>query len=179
MNYLDIFFLVLFGLGAIKGFLKGLIVEVFSFLAFFVGLFLSLELTIPVAENFFGGGDYFQFFTVIVFIGLFLVSVLGVNLLAKILKKALDLTFLGFFDNALGAVIGVFKWAFILSVFFWVFDSIGLRAPGQYTDTSKIYPLIENLGPATFEWISNFLPFVREMLDSLRNIGEKQKSVFT
>lgn len=179
MNYLDIFFIVVFILGAIKGYMKGLIIEVFSFLAFFVGLFVSIELTIPVANRFFSSSDYFQIYTIAVFIMLFLAAVLIINLLAKALKKVLDLTFIGLFDNILGALAGVFKWAFIISVFFWVFDSIGLRLPGDQSDDSLIYPIIQNIGPATFEWLSNMLPFIQDMIDSLKNIGDKHKGVYT
>ncbi|MEQ8554214.1 MAG: CvpA family protein [Cyclobacteriaceae bacterium] len=179
MNYLDIFFIVVFILGAIKGYMKGLIIEIFSFLAFFIGLFVAIELTIPVANRFFSSSDYFQIFTVAVFVVLFLAVVLIINLLAKALKKALDLTFLGLFDNILGALAGIFKWAFIISVFFWVFDSIGLRLPNDQADDSLIYPVIRNIGPATFEWLSNMLPFIQDMIDSLKNIGDKHKGVYT
>lgn len=173
MNFLDIFFIVVFILGAIKGFVRGFIVELFAFLAFFVGLFVAIELTIPVAHRFFSSSGYFQAFTIIVFVGLFVVAVILINLLAKIIKKALDLTFMGFFDNILGAIAGVFKWAFILSVFFWVFDSIGLRLPLDQADDSLLYPLVQAIGPGTYKWLSGILPFVNDMMDSLKNIGEK------
>lgn len=179
MNYLDIFFLVVFVIGAIKGYMRGLIVEIFSFVAFFVGLFVAIELTIPVANQFFSSSDYFQAMSIAVFIVLFLIAVLLINLAAKAVKKVIDLTFLGFFDNVIGALAGAFKWAFIISVFFWVFDSIGIRFPDHLASSSVIYPYIESLGPKTFELIGNMLPFIEDMIDSLKNIGEKGKGVYT
>ncbi|WP_421892658.1 CvpA family protein [Marinoscillum sp.] len=179
MNYLDIFFLVVFIIGGIKGYMKGFIIEIFSFFAFFVGLFVAIELTIPVANRFFDSSDYYQLLTVGVFVILFLIAVLLINLAAKIIKKAVDLTFMGFFDNILGALAGIFKWAFIVSVFFWVFDSIGVRLPSEQSDGSLIFPYIESIGPKTFEWISKVLPFLEDMIDSLKNIGEKGKAVYT
>ena len=179
MNLLDIFFIVILILGAVKGYLKGFIVELFSFLAFFVGLFVAIELTIPVSNSFFSDSDFFQLFTVGIFLLLFLASVLLINILAKALKKVIDFTFIGIFDNLLGSVAAVFKWAFIISVVFWVFDSIGLRLPSHYTDDSMIYPYIKNIGPGIFQWLSEMLPFIRDMIDSLKNIGEKERSVYT
>ncbi|HCX23215.1 MAG: hypothetical protein CMB80_25385 [Flammeovirgaceae bacterium] len=179
MNYLDIFFIAIFIIGAIKGYMKGLVVEIFSFLAFFIGLFAAIKLTIPVANHFFNSSDYFQFITIAVFIGLFVVVILVINMIAKALKKVLDLTFLGLFDNILGAIAGIFKWAFIISVFFWVFDSIGLRLTGEQSDGSLIYPFIKHLGPATFELVSKMLPFLQDMIDSLKNISDKHKEVYT
>lgn len=179
MNYLDIFFVVVFIIGVIKGYMKGLIVEIFSFLAFFLGLFLAIELTIPVANYFFDSEKYFQVITIAMFFVLFLIAVLIINLLAKIIKKAVDLTFMGFLDNILGALAGLFKWAFIISVFFWVFDSIGLRFSDEQSSQSLIYPYIETLGPATFEWLSGVLPFIQDMIDSLKNIGDKELPAYT
>ena len=179
MNYLDIFFIAVIAIGAVKGYMKGLVVEIFSFLAFFIGLFVAIKLTIPVANRFFDSADYFQLITVAVFIGLFIAVILIINIIAKALKKVLDLTFLGLFDNILGALAGVFKWVFIISVFFWVFDSIGLRLPDEQSKGSLIYPIIERLGPTVFAWVSNMLPFIQDMIDSLKNISDKHKGVYT
>lgn len=179
MNYLDIFFIVLLVLGAVKGYLKGFIIEIFSFFAFFVGLFVAIELTVPISGRFFAGSDYFQFYTVAVFLLLFFLSLIVINIAAKAIKKVVDLTLLGIFDNLLGSLAAVFKWAFIISVIFWVFDSIGLRLPSEQTEDSFIYPIIKNIGPATFEWLAKMLPFMKDMIDSLKNIGDKEGAVYT
>lgn len=179
MNYLDIFFVLIFIFGAVKGFIKGFIVELFSFLAFFIGLFVAIELTIPVSNYFFSDNNYFQLLTVGMFIALFLLMVVGINLVAKVIKKAVDLTFIGLFDNIFGSIASVFKWSFIISVVFWVFDSIGLRLPVAQTDGSMVYPLVKNVGPSTFQWLSEMLPFIQDMIDSLKDIGDKRRSVYT
>lgn len=179
MSYLDLFFIVILVLGAIKGYLKGFIIELFSFLAFFIGLFVAIELTIPISNQFFARSDFFQLLTIGVFLILFLMAVVLINLMARALKKVVDLTFIGLLDNVLGSLAAVFKWAFILSVVFWVFDSIGMRLPSHYVDDSIIYPYIKNIGPDIFQWLSEMLPFVEDMMDSLKNIGEKEPSVYT
>ncbi len=179
MAWLDIIFLIIFGIGAIKGYSKGFIIEIFSFIAFFAGLFLAIELTLPLANIYFDGSDHFYVLTILVFVGVFIGVIFGVNLLARIIKKALDLTFLGFFDNLLGMVASVVKWAFIISVFFWVLDSIGFRLSESQMGDSIIYPWIKDIGPMIFNWVANILPFIRDMMDSMDDIGEKQKELFT
>lgn len=179
MNYLDIFFIVVFIIGAIKGYIRGLIVEVFSFIAFFVGLFVAIRLTIPLANEFFANSEYFQMITIGVFFVLFLLVIIIINFLAKLIKKVVDFTFLGFFDNILGALAAVFKWAFIISVFFWVFDSIGLKLPNDIASDSQIYPYVKDLGPTAFEFVGRMLPFIEDMIDSLKNIGDKDGAVYT
>lgn len=179
MNYLDIFFIVILVLGAVKGYLKGFIVEIFSFFAFFIGLFVAIELTIPLSNRFFVDSDYFQLYTVAVFLLLFFLSLILINLAAKAIKKVVDLTLLGIFDNILGSLAAAFKWAFIISVILWVFDSIGLRLPTEQTRGSFFYAYIRDIGPVTFQWLSEMLPFIEDMIDSLKNIGDKHGSVYT
>ncbi len=179
MAWLDILFLIVFVIGAIKGFQKGFIIEIFSFVAFFAGLFLAIELTLPLAKIYFSGSDHFYLITVFVFIGVFIGVIFGVNLLARIIKKAVDLTFLGFFDNILGGLASIFKWAFILSVFFWVLDSIGLRLSETQMNSSVIFPWIKHIGPAVFTWMAEILPFIRDMIDSMDDISKKQRELYT
>jgi len=179
VSWLDIVFIVVFGIGAIKGYNKGFIIEIFSFIAFFLGLFLAIELTLPLANIYFDGSDHFYLLTVFVFIGVFIGVIFGVNLLARIIKKAVDLTFLGFFDNLLGVIASVLKWAFIISVFFWVLDSIGFRLSESQMGDSVIFPWIKNIGPAIFNWVANILPFIRDMMDSMDDIGKKQRELYT
>ena len=163
----------------IKGFMKGLVVELFSFIGFFAGLFAAIKLTIPIAQNFFLDSNYFQLLTVVVFVILFIVVLLIVSVLGKVLKKVLDITFLGFFDNVLGAVASVLKWAFIFSVLIWVFDSIGIRISEDIQNESLIYPIIETIGPKMFDWLSQVLPFIKDMIEGLENIGDKSESVYS
>ncbi|WP_258102729.1 CvpA family protein [Marinoscillum sp. MHG1-6] len=179
MEFLDIFFLVVFLFGLIKGYLKGLIVEVFSFIGFFVGLFVAIELTIPVSNHFMGDGQFAQLVSVGVFVMLFILVLLIMNLGAKILKKAIDVTFLGLFDNILGALAGMFKLAFILSVFIWVFDSLGIRLSSEMAGDSFLYPLVEMIGPTVFTWVSEIIPLIKDMMDSLENFGGNSESVYT
>lgn len=179
MSYFDIFLGVIFLLGAIKGYIKGLIVEIFSFLAFFIGLFVSIKLTVPIAKVIFEGSDYFQALTVGVFIALFLIVIVVINLAAKIIKKAVDLTFIGFFDNILGSIAAIFKWAFMISMVIWVLDSVGFNLPAEWIEGSIFYAHVEGLGPVVFRWLADLLPFIKDMIDSLEHIGDNKSPSYT
>jgi membrane protein required for colicin V production len=179
VSYFDIFLGVIFLLGAVKGYIKGLVVEIFSFLAFFVGLFVSIELTIPISKIIFEGTAYSQVLTVGVFIALFIVVIVIINLAAKILKKALDLTFIGFFDNILGSIAAIFKWAFMVSMVIWVMDSVGFSLPQTWIQGSIFYAHVQGIGPVVFNWLAEMLPFIKDMIDSLENIGDNKIESYT
>jgi len=99
---------------------------------------------------------------------------MGIKAGAKIIKRVIDFTVFGFLDNIIGAIAGVIKWAFILSVIFWVFDSVGFQFEERFGRNSVIFPYIENVGPALFRWLSSMIPFIRDLIDSMDKMpGDK------
>ena len=173
MAIVDIIFLVLLGLGAVKGYIKGFVVEVFSLLAFFIGLFVAIEFTTPVALIYFGDYEWFHVISIGLFLAIFLVMTIVINLVAKMIKKALDLTFFGTFDNVLGGILGLFKWALIISVVLWMFRAVGISLPKEYVEESFIFPWIAAIGPVTFEWVSALIPFFKDIFDSMERFERK------
>jgi len=69
--------------------------------------------------------------------------------------------------------------AFIISVFFWVFDSIGVHLPNEYADQSFIFPYIELLGPKTFSYLGEILPFLQDVFDSLKDVKDQASTSYT
>jgi membrane protein required for colicin V production len=173
METIDIVLLVLLGLGAFKGYSKGLIVEIFSLLAFFLGLFVAIEFTIPIALKYFGDYNWFHLISIGLFLAIFLVITIIINLLAKAVKKVLDMTFFGTFDNVFGAVLGVLKWSLIISVVLWMFQAVGISLPKQYVDDSFMFPYIAAVGPLTFEYVSLVIPYFRDIFDSIEQFEKK------
>lgn len=159
--------------------MQGFIVEIFSFIAFFVGLFLALELTVPVSLEFFGDSDYFDFIAILVFIVLFLLLSFGIKLAAKFIKNAIDVTFFGTLDNIAGAIAGIAKWAFIISIVFWIFDSVGFELSDRYGDNSMILPYIVGIGPKVFGWLSEVLPMMKDLIDSMEDLSKKKNDFMT
>ena len=177
MNYVDIFLLVILVLGAVRGYSKGLIIELFSLIAFFFGLFGAIRFSGPIATIFFADSAYYPVALVGVFILLFVVLSLGINLAAKLIKKAVDLIFLGWFDNVLGAIVGVLKWSFLVSMLIVMLNAGGMHLPNSDLKSSRIYPYIENIGPNAFEALDTVFPFLKDILNSVTEIDKKKHFV--
>ncbi|WP_436514724.1 CvpA family protein [Ekhidna sp. To15] len=176
MDTFDFIILAVLGIGAIKGYLRGFIVELFSFIAFIIGLLLALELTIPVAENLFAESNYFEVIAVIVFISLFILLSMAIKMGAKAIKKALDMTPFGTLDNVAGAVAGLLKWAFLLSIVLWVFESVGFDLVERYGDKTMLFPYIVDIGPTVFGWLGYVIPFIQDLIDSMENMSQSRES---
>lgn len=110
MNKIDIILLIILGFGLVRGFMRGLIIEMASLLAIVVGIY---------------GAIHFSFFTaslldkilpaekqtleVVAFGITLIVLVLGVMLLAKILTKMIKAAELSFLNRLGGALFGLLK----------------------------------------------------------------------
>ena len=179
MGTFDIIVMILLILGGVKGYRNGFIIEFFSFLAFFIGLFLALELTVPVSVGLFGESSYFDVAAILVFFGLFLLLTIAIKAGAKALKNMVDMTIFGSLDNLVGAFAGAFKAAFIISIVFWVFESVGFDLIERYADDTFIFPYIVNIGPTVFGWLSEVIPFIRDLMDSMDQMPKGKDSYMT
>lgn len=179
MSTADIIILVILGFGVVKGYLNGFIVEVVSFLGFFVGLILALQLTIPVTTWFFSGSNYYDLIAIVVFVALFFLLSISLKMGAKILKRAIDVTIFGTVDNVIGALTGAIKWGVLISMIAWIFDSVGFDLNEKFMDDSLIFPYIVKIGPAIFSWLGGIIPFIQDLIDSLKSIPSSKGDYMT
>lgn len=107
MNVLDWVLIIAFAGTALWGFKTGLVSAVLNAVAIYVGLFLSGLFAGQVLSLIWDGVESQAVSTaigyVIIFVGVFIAS----RIVASIIKKALKVTFMGWFDSLGGIVIGL------------------------------------------------------------------------
>lgn len=166
LGMLDIIIVILLAFGAFRGFRKGLLMELVTIVAFVVGIILGLKLMdlsgsfVHLLHDNFGRVAPFVLFVVI-----FVLTIVVVNQIGRALKKALDYTPLGSIDNFAGAFIGALKWAFAISLVFWVSSLIGLDMPANISNQSRLHPYIISIAPLVFDYASTLIPFTRDFFD--------------
>ncbi len=111
-NWLDLIILLILGIAAAKGYKRGFIIEVCSFLAVLVGVYAAVHFSDAVAA--WSGLDPERRITA--FLITFLLVLLLVHLLARALTKLIDLAMLGWANKIAGIGTGLLRSAFILSV---------------------------------------------------------------
>jgi membrane protein required for colicin V production len=166
LNALDVAILLLLLWGTFSGFRKGFLLELIGILAFIVGIIVGLEFLqwsigwlaeyVDIHESMV---PYIAFFV------LFVLVVVGINLIGNIVSKALHLTFLGVVDSMLGAVVGMLKWALGISVLFWVASTMELNRPGGLLTQSWFYDVLAPLAPEFFDRIGQALPVARRFFN--------------
>jgi membrane protein required for colicin V production len=117
MNYLDIIIIVPLIWGAYKGFKKGFIIEIASFIALGLGIWGGMRFS-SISANYLS--DAFEIskkvMPFISFAVTFIAIVVVVYLFAKMLQKIITMVALGFINRATGALFGMLKFGLIMSV---------------------------------------------------------------
>ncbi|MEO6719185.1 MAG: CvpA family protein [Ferruginibacter sp.] len=169
---IDLIFVLLMIFAIIKGYQKGLIIALFSIVAFIVGLAAALKLSAAVAV-------YLEHSTtvsskwlpVISFTLVFILVVILVQLGAKLLEKTFELVLLGWLNRLFGVVLYIILYTLIFSVFLFYADKM------QWFDkatiaSSKAYPFVQPLGPKVINAIGQFLPIFKGMFTQLESFFE-------
>ena len=154
MNYLDIIFGIFLLFAAIRGFQKGLVVEIASIAALILGIWGALHFSgatgeilndmLKIEESYMG---------IVAFLVTFVVIVILVHLIARLVEKFVHAIALGFFNRIIGMFFGVVKTAFILSLLLILFNKIDEQLeliPKDVKSSSYLYQPISSFAPSVF-----------------------------
>ncbi|GAA4366675.1 hypothetical protein GCM10023185_38000 [Hymenobacter saemangeumensis] len=166
MSALDVLLLLPLGVGAVKGYQRGLVLEVASLLAFVLGIVGGLSLlsaAIPLVRHYVG--DAFGMLPLVSFALVFIAIMWGVHLLGGLLKTAVHLTPLGMLDNLLGGAAGVLKWVLGISLLLHGTGLAGLRllSPGLAAD-SQVLPFVQQATPFALQITGYVIPLAQDLL---------------
>jgi membrane protein required for colicin V production len=170
LEVIDLIILLPILFGAYRGFRKGLIMEVVNILAFILallGAFKLMDQSIVWLVEIFGKPN--PFIPFLAFLLVFIGIVLGVNILGKLLKGLVGLTILGSIDKLIGALIGMFKWAFGTSLVLWLLSNFSDGVFSEQTlEDSVVLPILIEFAPSVISFLSGLFPFVETMLESIQ-----------
>jgi membrane protein required for colicin V production len=163
--------LILLAIGAYSGYKQGLFVGLLSIVAFFIGIVFAFKFMHWGAERLAENVESLTFMLPFVsFISILLVVTVVIRILAFMVKKALDLTILGTFDNFAGAILGLLKWAVMISLLFWVAESFEYRVPNNMTKNSIIYPAVTPIAPAMVAVLDDYTPIIDQSIAAIKEL---------
>lgn len=166
MTTIDVLILIVVLLGAVGGYRHGLVMSLFSLAALILGVLGAFKL-MGLAIVFLDQHWHIdrQFLPYIAFGIVFILIVIGVNLLGRVVRGVVHSTPFGMFDQVFGACLGILRSAFMLSVIFWIMDSMQIHLPEQWTDQSTLYPLTIRLAPQVTHWVGMLIPWFRDIFN--------------
>ena len=154
MNTIDIVIAVILLFGLVKGYMKGLFIEITSLVGLVLGVYGALHFSYFLSDLLKDNVSWDEsMIQIVAFAGTFIIILLALIFLGKALTKIAETIFLGFFNKILGAVFGVLKYALILSIVFLIYDQINSSLKFLSKEKSKesvLYEPVKNLAPKIF-----------------------------
>ncbi len=165
---IDILLLLVVGFGLYHGFVRGLVLTIFSGIAWIVGLFTALKLTAIVSSGLRSGLDSTSpYIPLISFSLIFIAVVVGVIFFAKLIDKIISVAQLGIFNKIAGAVFKGALFLLLASVALWLVNQAGLISP-EAKSASKLYDITEPVAPGFFKFIDQNIPALKGLLTDLK-----------
>lgn len=166
---IDIIVAVVLILAIIKGFRQGLIVALFSFIAFFIGLAAALKLSAVVADHLGNAVKVSdKWLPIISFAVVFLIVVLLVRLGAKFIQKTVELAMLGWLNRLGGILLYAGLYILIFSILLFYADQLNFIKPETKTE-SVTYEYIQPWGPKLMEALGKIIPVFKGMFQDLED----------
>ncbi|NNF81103.1 MAG: CvpA family protein [Flavobacteriaceae bacterium] len=154
MNIIDILLGALLLFGLVRGFSKGLFVEVASLIALVAGIYGAIHFSNFAAEFLMEQVSWSeQTINLAAFAITFIIIVLAISLAGKALTKLADFAALGILNSILGGVFGILKIGLILSVTLLVFSRMNRSIPfidSADLEESVLYEPVKSLAPMLF-----------------------------
>lgn len=157
--------------GAYKGWQKGFLIELISILVFLLGIvviFLGVTYLFVSADKAIGTTPKIIKFTV--FVLLYLVGSLGLNKMSRILQDKIDYSVLDTFDNFAAMILGGFKYAVYLCIFFGLLQAAGLGFSPEVTRDAKVYQSLLKLQLWLVEIGATLAPSIGDMHRDVRKL---------
>ena len=171
--FIDVLVAIALVFAVVKGIRNGLIIAVFSILAFIIGLAAALKLSTVVAAWLAQSTNInVQWLPFLAFALVFLLVVLAVRSAAKLMEKAMDLAWMGWLNKLGGVLIYACMYLLVLSVLFFYSTQLKLITEEART-TSVAYVYIAPAGPKVIEMIGVIIPVFSNMFSELQLFFEK------
>ncbi|MCF8298229.1 MAG: CvpA family protein [Saprospiraceae bacterium] len=174
MNYLDIILIIPIIWFTYKSFSKGFIIEIATLVALILGIYAAIHFSYfasdLITDNLEIGEKYLSLTS---FTLTFLIVIAIVILIGKGLEKIINLVLLGVFNKVAGAVFGLVKTVFILSVILFFINKVDeqeILLTKETKEKSILYKTVASVAPAVFPKlkiakIKEFMPDEKEEIE--------------
>ena len=162
-----------------KGYSKGLVVALFSFVGMIVGMLLALKCSAVVAvwlgEQTKLDAKWLPFLAFL----LIIISVyFGVRMLAALVQKSLEFAMLGWANRVGGILLYALLYSSLLILVLFYADKMELLSAEAKAD-SRFYQFMHGFAKPILHFIADALPFIRNILQQLTDYFAAQTASAT
>lgn len=171
--FIDIIFLFVIIAAVIKGYSKGLIVAIFSFVAFIVGLAAALKLSSQVAVWLQKSTSISSYWLPFLSFALVMIGVIFlVRLVAKFVEKTVQFAMMGWVNKLGGIALYAALYTSLLSVVLFFFSKMSLIKPETFV-ASKSYWFIQPWATKVIAVFGKIIPLFKDVFHQLEIFFEQ------
>jgi membrane protein required for colicin V production len=164
---LDLIFAVIILLAVLRGYKRGLIVGVFSFVAVIIGLAAAIKLSTVAADKIGKAVKISeQWLPIISFAIVFIIVVLLIRLGAKAIEGAVETVMLGWVNKLGGIIFYAAIYTIVFSVLLFYAEQMKLIQP-ETIQKSVTYSFVQPWGPKIINTFGSIVPVFKDMFDEL------------
>ena len=159
MSTIDLVLIAFVLIGAFAGYRKGFLMELVTLLGLILGILGGFKLmghAMLMLDDRFNINE--KVLPYLAFAVVFVIIIIVVSLIGKMIQSSLDKTLLGGADKIAGAVLGVLKMAFMVSVVIWILDALQISFLDSMGEGSQLYALTASVAPLVTSWIAEVIP---------------------
>jgi len=178
INTIDILCLIILGIFCIKGFFRGIIIEVFTLLGLLVAYIVAVR-EMSTIENWIT--QWIHIPPLVASTLAFLIIFLGIGFLfrwiAMLLKRMAKWTIIGWADKGGGFLFGLFKGALITSLVLLLISLIPFsKGFEKESERSVLYRPLRSVAPAVFNFVIRTFPSAKDFYDEVKeSLTDKTK----
>ena len=142
MNLIDLIIIAIIGFGIIRGYSKGLIIELSSFFGIFISFFIAGNVDDILSYKVSSYSSFnMELINTICFILIFILSYVIIIYIAKGFTKLAKVVYLGLLNSLLGGIFGGLKLLLILLIIVKIIFSLNLLSNNMISESSIIIQL--------------------------------------
>jgi len=176
MNIFDIIVMVVVVLGLVRGAFRGFIKEIASIVGVVAGFYGAAIYYIQVGDVFASWIDTATYRGLLGFFIMFMVIVVGVGLLANLIRYFLKIALLGGVDRFCGMVFGAAKGLLVCVVIFIIATTF-IPGQGKWNSSSRFAPYLSEISQWASVFVDNNIKTqFQEKIKRMKALWEKQKT---
>lgn len=171
MSWLDLILLLLLALAGYKGYKRGFIRELLFLTGLIVSCLAAWYFKDQTAQFLSENGMKTKWLPYLSFILVFTILYAIFIFTGNFIKKIINLSFLGMFDNILGCLAGIFLWAFLIGLFFLFINHTII--PNEFHKSiahTNITSYLMKISAKTGNYILEFFPSETSFYKNLKEL---------
>lgn len=164
---IDLLLIIILIFAVVKGYSKGFIMALFSFIAIIIGLIAATKLSAVVANYLSTNTSlHYKWLPILSFIIVMIATILLIKLIGKTIEKLISIAMMGWSNKILGIVLYAIMYITVFSFVLFFIQKINVLSL-ETIQSSKTFNYIQPWAPNIIQAVSKIIPSISGLFEQL------------